>query len=135
MLYHLRYNLILPQFSIFFPLNTENHRPLRKTSAPSLSLCGCVCLSEMATLKSGRKYVQRQGFWRRRYPKLLSRRFFRLIIVSLAFVTVIPPIFFHFRLRWFHQVPLSLSLSTSNPLEVNVSILDFLDDSHEKSAM
>ncbi|KAJ4713893.1 Glycerophosphodiester phosphodiesterase GDPD4 [Melia azedarach] len=36
----------------------------------------------------------------------LSKRSFRLILISLAFIAICPPVFFHFRLRRFHQMQL-----------------------------
>lgn len=47
-----------------------------------------------------------QGMTGNRFPMRLpsSRRTFRLIIISLAFIALFPPIFFHFRLRRFHQI-------------------------------
>nr|XP_048334664.1 glycerophosphodiester phosphodiesterase GDPD4 isoform X2 [Ziziphus jujuba var. spinosa] len=43
--------------------------------------------------------------WRFHFPtRLSSHKVFRIIIISLAFVALFPPIFFHFRLRHFHQI-------------------------------
>nr|XP_010912674.1 glycerophosphodiester phosphodiesterase GDPD4 isoform X4 [Elaeis guineensis] len=40
---------------------------------------------------------------RQRFPRLASKRLLRLLLL-LAFLAVIPPIFFHFRLRRFNQI-------------------------------
>ncbi|XP_073259884.1 glycerophosphodiester phosphodiesterase GDPD4 isoform X2 [Populus alba] len=51
-----------------------------------------------------------QGRWRNnRFPKLKfsgSRKSFRYIIIILAFIALLPPIFFHFKLRRLHQTQL-----------------------------
>ncbi|KDP31624.1 hypothetical protein JCGZ_14849 [Jatropha curcas] len=44
-----------------------------------------------------------------------SRKTFRLIIISLAFIALFPPIFFHFRLRHFQQMQLRRCGWLSNP--------------------
>ncbi|KAF2290865.1 hypothetical protein GH714_015923 [Hevea brasiliensis] len=58
-----------------------------------------------------------QGVTRNRFPISLpsSRRTFRLIIISLAFIALVPPIFFHFRLRRFHQMRLRKCGWLNNP--------------------
>ncbi|KAK0576102.1 hypothetical protein LWI29_011894 [Acer saccharum] len=43
---------------------------------------------------------------RRLFPPSSSKKSFRLILTTLAFVAFLPPVFFHFRLRRFHQIQL-----------------------------
>ncbi|XP_059452111.1 glycerophosphodiester phosphodiesterase GDPD4 isoform X2 [Corylus avellana] len=58
----------------------------------------------------GERFLQRQfgghggGFLHRFRLRFSSQRLFRTIIISLVFIAVVPPIFFHFRLRNFHQM-------------------------------
>ncbi|XP_062152589.1 glycerophosphodiester phosphodiesterase GDPD4 [Alnus glutinosa] len=58
----------------------------------------------------GERFLQRQfgghggGFLHRIRLRYSSQRLFRTIIISLAFIATVPPIFFHFRLRGFHQM-------------------------------
>ncbi|XP_031288198.1 glycerophosphodiester phosphodiesterase GDPD4 isoform X2 [Pistacia vera] len=43
------------------------------------------------------------------YPRRLfspTRRAFRWLLITLAFIAIVPPVFFHFRLRHFHQMQL-----------------------------
>ncbi|PON34893.1 Glycerophosphoryl diester phosphodiesterase [Parasponia andersonii] len=47
--------------------------------------------------------------------RLSSKRLFRTIIISLAFIALFPPIFFHFRLRRFHQIQLRKCGWLNNP--------------------
>ncbi|KAF3440955.1 hypothetical protein FNV43_RR19241 [Rhamnella rubrinervis] len=43
--------------------------------------------------------------WRYRFPfRFSSPRLFRTTIITLAFIALFPPIFFHFKLRRFHQI-------------------------------
>ncbi|KAI8526505.1 hypothetical protein RHMOL_Rhmol12G0002100 [Rhododendron molle] len=45
------------------------------------------------------------GFWRRQNLRgFTSRKAFRLLLISLALIAILPPIFFHFKLRRFHQM-------------------------------
>ncbi|KAH7519755.1 glycerophosphodiester phosphodiesterase GDPD4 [Ziziphus jujuba] len=54
--------------------------------------------------------------WRFHFPtRLSSHKVFRIIIISLAFVALFPPIFFHFRLRHFHQIQLRKCGWMNNP--------------------
>lgn len=59
------------------------------------------------SMKLGRRQQQQQqqqrgqGRFRIRFS---SRRLFRTIIISLAFIAIFPPIFFHFRLKRFNQM-------------------------------
>ncbi|XP_058192320.1 glycerophosphodiester phosphodiesterase GDPD4 isoform X1 [Rhododendron vialii] len=47
------------------------------------------------------------GFWRRQNLRgFTSRKAFRLLLISLALIAIVPPIFFHFKLRRFHQMQL-----------------------------
>ncbi|KAK9271359.1 hypothetical protein L1049_026949 [Liquidambar formosana] len=46
------------------------------------------------------------GVWRNRYLRFSRQRFFPLFIISLAFIALVPPLYFHFRLRHFHQMQL-----------------------------
>ncbi|WCJ34994.1 PLC-like phosphodiesterases superfamily protein [Euphorbia peplus] len=50
-----------------------------------------------------------------RFRFLSSRRTFRLIIITLACIALFPPIFFHFRLRHFHQRQLKKCGWLNNP--------------------
>lgn len=55
---------------------------------------------------------QKQGFWRNiYYTNISNRRYFRLLLVALAFVAIIPPIYFHFSLKRFQQVCIYLCLT------------------------
>ncbi|KAE9454939.1 hypothetical protein C3L33_13157, partial [Rhododendron williamsianum] len=61
------------------------------------------------------------GFWRRQNLRgFTSRKAFRFLLISLALIAILPPIFFHFKLRRFHQVssPSPLSLIPSSKLVV-----------------
>uniref|UniRef100_A0A2P2JPQ7 glycerophosphodiester phosphodiesterase n=1 Tax=Rhizophora mucronata TaxID=61149 RepID=A0A2P2JPQ7_RHIMU len=50
-----------------------------------------------------RRHIGHGGRWRNsRFP--ITRLSFRFVIISLAFVALLAPIFFHFRLRRFHQM-------------------------------
>ncbi|KAJ0025115.1 hypothetical protein Pint_07219 [Pistacia integerrima] len=43
------------------------------------------------------------------YPRRLfspTRKAFRWLLITLAFIAIVPPVFFHFRLRHFHQMQL-----------------------------
>nr|POE45227.1 glycerophosphodiester phosphodiesterase gdpd4 [Quercus suber] len=53
------------------------------------------------SMRSGRRQ-QRGGGFRIRLSS--QRRLFRTIIISLVFIAVVPPIFFHFRLKRLHQI-------------------------------
>ncbi|KAJ4951972.1 hypothetical protein NE237_028804 [Protea cynaroides] len=59
----------------------------------------------MAKPKQDRRLPQRYGSWWTQFSRISNRRFFRLLLI-LAFLAVIPPIFFHFRLRRFQQMQL-----------------------------
>ncbi|KAG7985175.1 hypothetical protein I3843_03G011900 [Carya illinoinensis] len=57
----------------------------------------------------GRQFLQRQvglggRFLHRFRLRFSSQRLFRAIIICLALVALLPPLFFHFRLKRFHQV-------------------------------
>ncbi|KAM3681517.1 hypothetical protein ACB098_12G003200 [Castanea mollissima] len=52
------------------------------------------------SMRSGRR--QQRGGFRIRISS--QRRLFRTIIISLVFIAVVPPIFFHFRLKRLHQM-------------------------------
>ncbi|KAK2658809.1 hypothetical protein Ddye_005342 [Dipteronia dyeriana] len=43
---------------------------------------------------------------RRLFPPSSSKKSFRLILTTLAFIACLPPVFFHLRLRRFHQIQL-----------------------------
>ncbi|KAK4860165.1 hypothetical protein QYF36_018496 [Acer negundo] len=43
---------------------------------------------------------------RRLFPPSSSKKSFRLILTTLVFIAFLPPVFFHFRLRRFHQIQL-----------------------------
>ncbi|XP_043726142.1 glycerophosphodiester phosphodiesterase GDPD4-like [Telopea speciosissima] len=68
----------------------------------------------MANPTQVRRQVQRQGFGWNRLSRTINRRFFRLFLI-LAFLAVIPPIFFHFRLRRFQQMQLKKCGWLNNP--------------------
>ena len=55
------------------------------------------------SMRSGRRQ-QRGGGGGFRIRLSSQRRLFRTIIISLVFIAVVPPIFFHFRLKRLHQV-------------------------------
>ncbi|KAL5078445.1 hypothetical protein RYX36_017429, partial [Vicia faba] len=54
---------------------------------------------------------------RSRDSKSISRRFFsrKVMIFSLIFLAILPPIFFHFRLRRFNQIQLRRCGWVKNP--------------------
>ncbi|KAH7834101.1 hypothetical protein Vadar_012748 [Vaccinium darrowii] len=64
---------------------------------------------------------QRNGFWGQRQHQYLSLRAFttrkgiRILLISLAVVAILPPIFFHFKLRRFHQIQLRKCGWLNNP--------------------
>ena len=77
----------------------------------------------MAISRIGKKQPQLQRHGRsQRYLRISSFRSVRFIIICLAFIAIVPPIFFHFRLRRFHQVGIYCS---QNP--VFVSMFQVLD--------
>ncbi|KAK4570651.1 hypothetical protein RGQ29_029493 [Quercus rubra] len=55
------------------------------------------------SMRSGRRQ-QRGGGGGFRIRLSSQRRLFRTIIISLVFIAVVPPIFFHFRLKRLHQI-------------------------------
>ncbi|XP_059636413.1 glycerophosphodiester phosphodiesterase GDPD4 [Cornus florida] len=59
--------------------------------------------------------LRRHGLWRLRLRGFTSRKLFRLLVISLALIAIIPPIFFHFRLRRFHQMQLRECSWLNNP--------------------
>ncbi|XP_038890900.1 glycerophosphodiester phosphodiesterase GDPD4 isoform X6 [Benincasa hispida] len=53
----------------------------------------------------GRRRWIGQRPWRNRFPfRFSSRRLFRLTILCLAFIAILPPIYFHFKLKRFQQM-------------------------------
>lgn len=74
----------------------------------------------------GERFLQRQfgghggGFLHRIRLRFSSQRLFRTIIISLAFIATVPPIFFHFRLRGFHQV--SQFLHQLKPFKISIFV-------------
>ncbi|KAK9995196.1 hypothetical protein SO802_024899 [Lithocarpus litseifolius] len=54
------------------------------------------------SMRSGRRQQRGGGGFRIRLSS--QRRLFRTIIISLIFIAVVPPIFFHFRLKRLHQI-------------------------------
>ncbi|XP_030936880.1 glycerophosphodiester phosphodiesterase GDPD4 isoform X1 [Quercus lobata] len=54
------------------------------------------------SMRSGRRQQRGGGGLRIRLSS--QRRLFRTIIISLVFIAVVPPIFFHFRLKRLHQI-------------------------------
>jgi hypothetical protein len=74
----------------------------------------------------GERFLQRQfgghggGFLHRIRFRFSSQRLFRTIIISLAFIATVPPIFFHFRLRGFHQV--SQFLHQLKPFKISIFV-------------
>lgn len=74
----------------------------------------------------GERFLQRQfgghggGFLHRFRLRFSSQRLFRTIIISLVFIAVVPPIFFHFRLRNFHQVCQFLHLL--KPIKISIFV-------------
>ncbi|KAF8405664.1 hypothetical protein HHK36_007740 [Tetracentron sinense] len=59
----------------------------------------------MAIPKQGKKHGQQHGLWKNRFLRFSSKKLFRLLLI-IAFLAFIPPIFFHFRLRRFQQMQL-----------------------------
>ncbi|XP_024961861.1 glycerophosphodiester phosphodiesterase GDPD4 isoform X2 [Cynara cardunculus var. scolymus] len=52
----------------------------------------------------------------RRLRGFLSRKFvFRFVLIILAFIAILPPVYFHFKLRRFHQVKLKKCSWLNNP--------------------
>ncbi|XP_043718910.1 glycerophosphodiester phosphodiesterase GDPD4-like [Telopea speciosissima] len=78
-----------------------------KSLSPSLFL-------KMAKLRQDRRQPQRHGSWWNLFSRSSNRRFFRLLLI-LALLAVIPPIFFHFRLRRFQQMQLRKCGWLNNP--------------------
>ncbi|XP_042475635.1 glycerophosphodiester phosphodiesterase GDPD4-like [Macadamia integrifolia] len=68
----------------------------------------------MAKPRQDRRQSQRHGSWWNLFSRSSNRRFFRLFLI-LAFLAVIPPIFFHFRLRRFQQMQLRKCGWLNNP--------------------
>ncbi|KAM7508154.1 hypothetical protein LguiA_018607 [Lonicera macranthoides] len=73
----------------------------------------------MALFRSERRQ-QGGGLWRRLRLRrggftFTSRKLFRIILIALAFIAIFPPIFFHFKLRRFHQVQFRKCSWLSNP--------------------
>uniref|UniRef100_A0A2N9EDT8 glycerophosphodiester phosphodiesterase n=1 Tax=Fagus sylvatica TaxID=28930 RepID=A0A2N9EDT8_FAGSY len=57
------------------------------------------------SMKLGRRQQQQQQRGQGRFRiRFSSRRLFRTIIITLAFIAIFPPIFFHFRLKRFNQM-------------------------------
>ncbi|KAJ9676369.1 hypothetical protein PVL29_025072 [Vitis rotundifolia] len=70
----------------------------------------------MAISRIGKKQPQLQRHGRsQRYLRISSFRSVRFIIICLAFIAIVPPIFFHFRLRRFHQMQLRKCGWLNNP--------------------
>ncbi|KAA8544559.1 hypothetical protein F0562_022582 [Nyssa sinensis] len=73
----------------------------------------------MAISRLGRRQqLQRHGFWQNRNLRLrgfTSHKLFRFLLISLAFIAILPPIFFHFKLRRFHQMQLRKCIWLNNP--------------------
>lgn len=47
-----------------------------------------------------------RGVWWNRYTKFSKLRFFPLFVLSLVLIALLPPLYFHFKLRRFHQMQL-----------------------------
>ncbi|KAL6994721.1 hypothetical protein U1Q18_045805 [Sarracenia purpurea var. burkii] len=62
----------------------------------------------MAISTQRRKQVlQNHGLWGNRNLRgFTSRKSFCVLLISLAVIAILPPIFFHFKLRRFHQMQL-----------------------------
>ncbi|XP_008459510.2 glycerophosphodiester phosphodiesterase GDPD4 isoform X1 [Cucumis melo] len=59
----------------------------------------------ISTSRLGRRRWIGQRTWRNRFPfRFSSRRLFRLTILCLAFIAILPPIYFHFKLKRFQQI-------------------------------
>ncbi|KAF3958947.1 hypothetical protein CMV_016193 [Castanea mollissima] len=56
------------------------------------------------SMRSGRRQQRGGGGGGFRIRISSQRRLFRTIIISLVFIAVVPPIFFHFRLKRLHQI-------------------------------
>lgn len=73
----------------------------------------------MAISRLGRKQQviqQRHGLWRNRNLRgFASRKSFRFLLLCLVLIAILPPIFFHFKLRHFHQIQLRQCGWLNNP--------------------
>ncbi|XP_031741802.1 glycerophosphodiester phosphodiesterase GDPD4 isoform X2 [Cucumis sativus] len=59
----------------------------------------------ISTSRLGRRRWIGQRTWRNRFPfRFSSRRLFRLTILCLAIIAILPPIYFHFKLKRFQQI-------------------------------
>ncbi|KAL7238012.1 hypothetical protein ACSBR2_004168 [Camellia fascicularis] len=73
----------------------------------------------MAISRLGRRQQviqQRHGSWRNRNLRgFASGKSFRFLLLCLVLIAILPPIFFHFKLRHFHQIQLRKCGWLNNP--------------------
>ncbi|KAF5946722.1 hypothetical protein HYC85_016950 [Camellia sinensis] len=73
----------------------------------------------MAISRLGRRQQviqQRHGLWRNRNLRgFASGKSFRFLLLCLVLIAILPPIFFHFKLRHFHQIQLRKCGWLNNP--------------------
>ncbi|CAL5398836.1 unnamed protein product [Camellia sinensis] len=85
----------------------------------TVGLCLSVSLLEMAISRLGRRQQviqQRHGLWRNRNLRgFASGKSFRFLLLCLVLIAILPPIFFHFKLRHFHQIRLRKCGWLNNP--------------------
>ncbi|XP_057469932.1 glycerophosphodiester phosphodiesterase GDPD4 isoform X1 [Actinidia eriantha] len=65
------------------------------------------------------RVTRREGLWRNRNLRVRvlnwRKSSFRLLLIALALISILPPIFFHFKLRRFHQMQLRTCGWLNNP--------------------